>query len=477
MNKAKAIGRLDKALDQIPVLRKQQLESMAFTEWQRNTKVAIEHIFGKESEQVTEFTGIHYFLGYTTSYSDTDCQRDFLNGLDDAEALLTSMKKEVEEYSPSLSEQLGSKILHHARALKAFWLNRWTVLLTALITLFVGMPNVIKFFKESQPISSVNGDNTTIFVDNRIGQNIVNFNGAFDSMPIPTNQVSQILESFRHSVGEFSDTVSNQFIRLEKAIITKIPQGISPSDSIFDIHSNTVLHAPASILALQKQMKETYNIGNTSNAVFFAQQGISLWENVSAIYSHEAILVDRRFLDSISSMFIVKGESCLFQSNFNEAFLFFEKASKLDVGNSITNDAFMVAAAQLASRDSIVEKIISSYYNKSDPERFAFGNLLAQMGYLLPYKIGQDDKGRHFYTSIDIVKTLRLPKAVQYPFFFRLKKDESADVIVIPRWIGLNKYEPLHLDGAAYIKQRKEFELSHLLNDQTNSVNTDTAKR
>ena len=98
--KETAIRRLQQQLDEIPCLKQLRHDSPEFTEWQRNTKVAIAHTFGEESSQDKEFQGIGYSPIVFTGGSNHEnyFQGAYIRGLDSAAATLRSMIREVQEY-------------------------------------------------------------------------------------------------------------------------------------------------------------------------------------------------------------------------------------------------------------------------------------------------------------------------------------------------------------------------------------------
>ena len=97
-DKSKVIDRLRRALDEIPQLRQQSSDSPDFEKWKRNTEIAIENSFGRESRHVKEFTGISYFPSILITGMDPSYQKYYLSGLQSASVVLESMIDEVEEY-------------------------------------------------------------------------------------------------------------------------------------------------------------------------------------------------------------------------------------------------------------------------------------------------------------------------------------------------------------------------------------------
>ena len=107
--KAEAMRRLRVALDKIPDLKKSERESSEFDKWHRNTRIAIENVFGAESDHVKEFTKIDYYpiiggpIVITDSTSDNNSrnherQEYYIRALGRAATLLESMIEEIEEY-------------------------------------------------------------------------------------------------------------------------------------------------------------------------------------------------------------------------------------------------------------------------------------------------------------------------------------------------------------------------------------------
>ncbi len=96
-----AIQRLQKALDSIKDLKqsKRRSSSPEFKKWHRNTKIAIAYTFGEDSSQVEDFARISYSLSMvSTSTTDSDWQRAYINGLESAIPVLESIIEEIEEY-------------------------------------------------------------------------------------------------------------------------------------------------------------------------------------------------------------------------------------------------------------------------------------------------------------------------------------------------------------------------------------------
>ena len=96
-SKAKAIARLQKALDAIPELRRLKPDSPEFTKWRRDTEIAITNTFGVESRHLQDFTSVHYFP-MVAPVSESYERNTYISGLNSASAVLESMIGEIEEY-------------------------------------------------------------------------------------------------------------------------------------------------------------------------------------------------------------------------------------------------------------------------------------------------------------------------------------------------------------------------------------------
>ena len=101
-SKAKAIERLRRALDKVSELKELSNDSSEFEKWHRNTRVAIENTFGKDSTHVQEFDGISFHLSLVSwgdKYeNEIREQESYLRGLQESSSLLESMIGEIEEY-------------------------------------------------------------------------------------------------------------------------------------------------------------------------------------------------------------------------------------------------------------------------------------------------------------------------------------------------------------------------------------------
>jgi len=97
----RAIEILERKRDVIDGLRSSNdsSSSPAFTKWQRDTKIAIEKIFGTSSQHLPEFLSIQYFPAVLTSEtSDHEVHKRYLKALDIASSILLSMIDEIRDY-------------------------------------------------------------------------------------------------------------------------------------------------------------------------------------------------------------------------------------------------------------------------------------------------------------------------------------------------------------------------------------------
>ena len=99
MKKADALAKLRQQIDEIANLKDKETLSGEWTKWRRDTEVAIEKIFGKDTRHSSEFSNIKYSLNYFgLRVDEAVTRRTFLSGLDLAESILESMHKEVNDY-------------------------------------------------------------------------------------------------------------------------------------------------------------------------------------------------------------------------------------------------------------------------------------------------------------------------------------------------------------------------------------------
>ena len=99
-NKTRANNLLQRALDSMLGLHELSADSQAFTKWHRDTRVAIEHIFGQNSNNAKDFNNIKYTprVVYLAEGIISPYEGAYIIGLKKAEAILQSMIGEIEDY-------------------------------------------------------------------------------------------------------------------------------------------------------------------------------------------------------------------------------------------------------------------------------------------------------------------------------------------------------------------------------------------
>ena len=109
--KAKAIERLQKALDAIPELKQLKSGSPEFRKWRRDTEVALANTFGDKSRHIQDFTNIRYSPMFVPS-SDSERREAYERGLNSASPVLESMIGEIEEYWEEEQQTPSSPAAH-----------------------------------------------------------------------------------------------------------------------------------------------------------------------------------------------------------------------------------------------------------------------------------------------------------------------------------------------------------------------------
>lgn len=99
ISKADALKRLQKSLNEIEELSVLQRRSSRFLRWHRDTRVAIRHIFGSESDEAKEFPHEHDFeyLSFG-AISESERQYHYQRTLADVSPLLESMITQIRDY-------------------------------------------------------------------------------------------------------------------------------------------------------------------------------------------------------------------------------------------------------------------------------------------------------------------------------------------------------------------------------------------
>ena len=111
--KSEAIERLQEVLDKVPELQDSSYGSPEFAKWHRNSRVALERVFGADNSNIHEFLSVPFQLPYsapTDDYflSESERRQELFNyemqvrlafkkGLGLATALLESMIEEIEK--------------------------------------------------------------------------------------------------------------------------------------------------------------------------------------------------------------------------------------------------------------------------------------------------------------------------------------------------------------------------------------------
>lgn len=98
VTKSKALERLRRALNDLPELKNSTVSPSGFQIWHRNTRIALESVFGKNSDHVREFVKISFDpVVVKSKYGSASLPR-FASGLVRSSNLLKSMIHEIEEY-------------------------------------------------------------------------------------------------------------------------------------------------------------------------------------------------------------------------------------------------------------------------------------------------------------------------------------------------------------------------------------------
>ena len=101
LTKNKAIAKLQQQIVEISTLITKNADSPEFKKWLRDTEVAIENIFGQGTRHLRDFSSISYSVSNFSTRSPTPAEvhhRVFLEGLDNANAVLLSLVREIEEF-------------------------------------------------------------------------------------------------------------------------------------------------------------------------------------------------------------------------------------------------------------------------------------------------------------------------------------------------------------------------------------------
>ena len=99
LSKEKSLEKIRKLIGEIDGLEVLDRANPLFKKWIRDTQVALEMIFGKENRHVADFNKIRYSpYGYSSGMPQSEIKEYFLKGLNNADAILSSMIDEIEDY-------------------------------------------------------------------------------------------------------------------------------------------------------------------------------------------------------------------------------------------------------------------------------------------------------------------------------------------------------------------------------------------
>lgn len=101
MDKATAIARLARQRELLRSLSARESSDPAFKKWERDTQLAIEHVFGLDTRHMKEFYDVRWLPRvHRQEPRSTERLEAFARGRQAAEALLQSMIDEVRDYWP-----------------------------------------------------------------------------------------------------------------------------------------------------------------------------------------------------------------------------------------------------------------------------------------------------------------------------------------------------------------------------------------
>ncbi len=121
--KENAIKKIETLTSQIESLKNIKRFSSEFEKWQRDTEIALEYIFGQDSRHVKDFNDINYSMSvWTNTTPDSVFQDRYTKGLETAEAILSSMVNEIQEYweEDGSTPSQGNDITATARSNEVF---------------------------------------------------------------------------------------------------------------------------------------------------------------------------------------------------------------------------------------------------------------------------------------------------------------------------------------------------------------------
>ncbi len=105
MTQAEAIGIVHDSIVGIALLRNAGPNGAEFIKWKRRARIALEKVFGKESDQVNEFEDIRYSPAVVVNRGAQrpSSSHHYLTGLDRAKALCESFIEEIQKYGAQSS--------------------------------------------------------------------------------------------------------------------------------------------------------------------------------------------------------------------------------------------------------------------------------------------------------------------------------------------------------------------------------------
>jgi hypothetical protein len=109
----RAIEIIERQRTAISSLRNSDRDDAMFSKWKRDTEIAIQRIFSPGSRNIDDFKKISYILAiWTDRTTDQDIARAYFRGLDEADAILSSMVDEIRDYGflESTTEIFGDQI-------------------------------------------------------------------------------------------------------------------------------------------------------------------------------------------------------------------------------------------------------------------------------------------------------------------------------------------------------------------------------
>ena len=95
----KIIQLIEKQISEIRELKTLKCWSPQFKAWKRKTAVLLEKVFGDDSRQLRDFEKIAYSPGVVSNLTpESEFQKRYIRGLEDAEAILRSITEELLEF-------------------------------------------------------------------------------------------------------------------------------------------------------------------------------------------------------------------------------------------------------------------------------------------------------------------------------------------------------------------------------------------